>query len=241
MKIALLGYGKMGRAIEEICLERGHQIVCIIKTPEDSLDDLKKADVAIEFTMPESAVNNINACFNHKVPVVVGTTGWYDSYDEVVNKCNETEGCLFTATNFSLGVNVFFKLNEYLAKLMNNFPDYKIEMEEIHHTQKLDAPSGTAITLAHGIIDEVYRKDKWLSIEDDTNKEVDSLELPIHSKRIDNVPGTHSIHYDSVIDSIEIKHTAHNRKGFALGAVLAAEFVKDKKGVLGMNDMLKLN
>jgi 4-hydroxy-tetrahydrodipicolinate reductase len=241
MKIALIGYGKMGKAIEQLCLEREHEIVAIIETPIDSMEKIKEADVAIEFTMPESAVKNINTCFDYNVPVVVGTTGWYESYEEVVANSKEKDGCLFTATNFSLGVNVFFKLNEYLAKLMNNFSDYSIKMDEVHHTQKLDAPSGTAITLAHGIIDEVYRKDKWLSIEEGNKQIPEALELPIHSFREDNVPGTHSIHYDSPIDSIEIKHTAHSRKGFALGAVLAAEFIKGKKGILGMNDMLKLH
>ena len=241
MKIALIGYGKMGKAIEQICLEREHEIVTIIETSNDSLEKIREADVAIEFTMPESAVKNINTCFDYNVPVVVGTTGWYESYDEVVEKSKEKDGCLFTATNYSLGVNVFFKLNEYLAKLMNNFSDYSIKMDELHHTQKLDAPSGTAITLAHGIIDEVYRKDKWLSIEEGNKQLPDAFELPIHSFREDNVPGTHSIHYNSPIDSIEIKHTAHSRKGFALGAVLAAEFIKGKKGILGMNDMLKLH
>ena len=205
------------------------------------MEKIKAADVAIEFTMPESAVKNIKTCFDYNVPVVVGTTGWYESYNEVVEESKKKKGCLFTATNFSLGVNIFFKLNEYLAKLMNNFSDYSIKMDEVHHTQKLDAPSGTAITLAHGIIEEVYRKDKWLSIEEGNNQIPDALELPIHSFREDNVPGTHSIHYDSPIDSIEIKHTAHSRKGFALGAVLAAEFIKGKKGILGMNDMLKLH
>ena len=241
MKIALIGYGKMGKAIEQICLERGHEIVGIIQNPNENFNSILGADVAIEFTMPESAVSNIGACFDKGIPVVVGTTGWYDSYDEVVDDCIKKEACLFTATNFSLGVNVFFKLNEYLAKLMNNFPDYSIKMEEVHHKQKLDAPSGTAITLAHGVINEVYRKDKWMCIEEDNKEVPQAFELPIHSFREDNVPGTHSIHYDSEIDSIEIKHTAHNRKGFALGAVLAAEFIKGKKGVLGMNDMLKLN
>jgi len=241
MKVALIGYGKMGKAIEQICLERGHEIAGIISDPEDSFDKIQGADVAIEFTMPESAVKNISSCFENNIPVVVGTTGWYDSYEEIVAECKEKDACLFTATNFSLGVNVFFKLNAYLAKLMNNFPDYNIKMEEVHHKQKLDAPSGTAITLAHGIIEEVYRKDKWMSIEEGNIESLDSFELPIHSFREDNVPGTHNIQYDSDIDSIEIKHTAHNRKGFALGAVLAAEFIKGKKGILGMDDMLKLN
>lgn len=240
MKIALIGYGKMGKAIEEICLERGHEVVAIIKDPSDDVSQVKGADAAIEFTMPESAVGNIKACFDANVPVVVGTTGWYDSYDQVSQWCMENNQCMFTATNFSLGVNLFFKLNEHLAKLMSNFNEYDVRMEETHHTQKLDAPSGTAITLAQGIIEGVYRKDKWVSIEGDNNSKVESFELPIHSYRVDKVPGTHVVEYVSPIDTIEIKHTAHNRKGFALGAVLAAEFIKGKKGILGMNDMLKL-
>lgn len=240
MKIALIGYGKMGQAIEEICLERGHEIVAIIKDSSDDISEIHGAEAAIEFTMPDAAVGNIKACFEENVPVVVGTTGWYENYDEVSALCMENNQCLFTATNFSLGVNLFFKLNEHLAKLMSNFNEYDIKMEEIHHTQKLDAPSGTAITLAQGIIEGVYRKEKWVSIEGDNKVELNAFDLPIHSLREDKVPGTHSIEYNSPIDSIEIKHTAHNRKGFAMGAVLAAEFIKDKKGLLGMNDMLKL-
>ena len=240
MKIAIIGYGKMGKAIEEIAIERGHEIVARITSSNLDYEGLKEADAAIEFSRPEAAVGNIERCFEAGVPVAVGTTGWYEDFEEVSRQCKEKDGCLFTATNFSLGVNMFFKLNEQLAKLMNNLSEYSIKMEEIHHTQKLDAPSGTAITLAQGILDNVYRKEKWVSLEEDNKPEIGPLDLPIYSFREDDVPGTHSIEYSSTIDSIEIKHTAHNRKGFALGAVLAAEYIKGKQGILGMKDMLNL-
>ena len=236
MKIALLGYGKMGMEIEKIALERNHEIV--LKVNQDNLADLttenlKKADVAIEFSTPSTALSNIQMCFNSKVPVVVGTTGWLDHLPECVAICNAGKGALFYASNFSVGVNIFFALNKKLAEMMQQYPEYKVEMEEIHHTQKLDAPSGTAITLAEGILEKNDRLQNW--VNEPTNE---SSELGIVSKRITNVPGTHSIKYNSEIDEIFIQHTAHNRKGFASGAVLAAEFMKEKTGYFGMQDLM---
>ncbi len=236
MKIALFGYGKMGKEIEQIALQRKHEV--LLKIDDKNIntitsEELSNCDVAIEFSTPDSAISNIYKCFDSNVPVVVGTTGWYDKYDEVKDLCLKKNGCLFHASNFSIGVNIFFKINEQLAGMMNKYSDYNVFMEEIHHVHKLDAPSGTAITLAKGVIDNLERKNKWVN----TNSN-NSNELGIVSKRIDEVPGTHAVKYFSAIDDIEIKHTAHNRKGFALGAVLAAEFSKDKKGVLGMNDLM---
>ena len=233
MKIALLGYGKMGKVIEKIALERGHEIV-LKKLSASSYEGLSNADVAIDFSVPESAVCNISECFDTNVPVVCGTTGWLDQYDEMVSLCKEKNGSFIYASNFSLGVNIFFELNDYLAKIMSKIDQYKVSMEEIHHTQKLDAPSGTAITLAKGIIENSTYKNWTLN-----NPEVN--EIKIDAKRIENVPGTHSIFYDSNVDQIEIKHTAHNREGFALGAVIAAEWTMNKKGVFTMKDVLSLN
>lgn len=232
MKIALLGYGKMGKIIERIALERGHDIV-LRKTSLNSYHGLKDADVAIDFSIPEAAVNNISEALIHQIPVVSGTTGWLTDYHQMVDLCEKHETAFLYGSNFSLGVNIFFQLNDYLAKMMSNFPEYKVEMEEIHHTQKLDAPSGTAISLANAIINHT-NYDEWSLI-----KSNDST-IKIDAKRVDEVPGTHSIVYDSLIDSIEIKHIAHNREGFALGAVLAAEWIKGKKGVFSMKDVLKL-
>ena len=238
MKIALLGYGKMGMEIEKIALSRNHEIV--LKVNQENLNDLnqenlKKADVAIEFSTPSTALSNIKACFEANVPVVVGTTGWLNHLDECISICNKDQGGLFYASNFSVGVNVLFAINEKLAALMKNYPAYKVEMEEIHHTQKLDAPSGTAITLAEGIIEKHDQIQQWV------NKKSDSpSDLGIISKRIENVPGTHTVSYNSEIDEILIQHTAHNRKGFASGAVLAAEFMKGKTGYFGMKDLMGL-
>ena len=232
MKIALLGYGKMGKVIEKIALDRGHEIV-LKKSGNSTYDGLSNADVAIDFSVPESAVCNISECFDTNVPVVCGTTGWLDQYDKMVSLCKEKNGRFIYASNFSLGVNIFFELNEYLAKIMSKIDQYKVSIEEIHHTQKLDAPSGTAISLAKGIIENSKYKNWTLD-----NPEVD--EIKIDAKRIENVPGTHSIFYDSNVDQIEIKHTAHNREGFALGAVIAAELIKNKKGVFTMKDVLNL-
>ena len=232
MKIALLGYGKMGKVIEKIALDRGHEIV-LKKSSNSTYDGLSNADVAIDFSVPECAVCNISECFDTNVPVVCGTTGWLDQYDKMVSLCKEKNGSFIYASNFSLGVNIFFELNEYLAKIMSKIDQYKVSIEEIHHTQKLDAPSGTAISLAKGIIENSKYKNWALN-----NPEVD--EIKIDAKRIENVPGTHSIFYDSNVDQIEIKHTAHNREGFALGAIIAAEWIQNKKGVFTMKDVLNL-
>lgn len=231
MKIALFGYGKMGKTIEKIALERGHDIVLKIDEPQTDFD-IKTADVAIEFSTPTSALGNIIHCLENQVPIIAGTTGWLKDYEKAKVVCLEKEGAFLYASNFSVGVNVFFALNKTLAKLMANFPDYKIAIEEVHHTQKLDAPSGTAITLAEGIIAN-SNKTNW--ILGDT---VLPNEIPIEAKRIENVPGTHIVTYESSIDTIEIKHVAHNRNGFALGAVLAAEWIIGKKGVFSMADVL---
>ncbi len=233
MKIALLGYGKMGKVIERIALERGHKIV-LKKDHDSSFEGLENADVAIDFSVPDSAVENISACLNKGIPVISGTTGWLTDYPKMVELCNAKNGSFIYGSNFSLGVNVFFELNEYLAKMMANLKQYKVSMEEIHHTQKLDAPSGTAITLAEGVI-------KHTDYANWTLETPISNEIHIEAKRIENVPGTHSIFYDSEVDQIEIKHTAHSREGFALGAVIAAEWLVGKKGVFTMKDVLGLN
>ncbi|KRD07374.1 4-hydroxy-tetrahydrodipicolinate reductase [Flavobacterium sp. Root901] len=233
MKIALLGYGKMGKVIERIALERGHEIV-LKKDEFNTYDGLSTADVAIDFSVPTAAVNNISASFNANVPVVSGTTGWLEHYDEMIALCKEKNGGFISSSNFSLGVNIFFGLNEYLAKIMNQFDSYKVSMEEIHHIHKLDAPSGTAISLAQGVIQN-SNYSNW------TLDEAKSNEIRIEAKRIGEVPGTHTVNYDSPIDSIEIKHTAHNREGFALGAVIAAEWLAGKQGVFTMKDVLNLN
>lgn len=230
MKIALLGYGKMGKVIEKIALERGHSIV-LKKSSKDSFDGLKNADVAIDFSVPNSAVAHISECFNNNVPVISGTTGWLENYEKMVELCESKNGSFIYASNFSLGVNILFELNDYLAKMMNNLKQYNVSMEEIHHTQKLDAPSGTAISLAKGVIDNSDYTD-W------TLENPKKNEILIDAKRIENVPGTHSVFYDSEVDQIEIKHTAHNREGFALGSVIAAEWLIEKKGVFSMKDVL---
>lgn len=237
MNIALLGYGKMGKEIEQIALSRKHNVVLKIdvnNVNELTEANLKKADVAIEFSTPANAITNMYHCFNANTPVVVGTTGWMDKLDEVKKKCSEKNAGLFYASNFSLGVNIFFNLNKHLAKIMNTYTDYDVSMEEIHHIHKLDSPSGTGLTLANQILDLVDRKNKWT--EGDPKS---TSELAIHAKREGEVPGTHIVRYQSSIDDIEIKHVAHNRKGFALGAVLAAEFMQGKKGVFGMQDLLR--
>ncbi|MFD0964032.1 4-hydroxy-tetrahydrodipicolinate reductase [Pseudofulvibacter geojedonensis] len=233
MNIALLGYGKMGKVIEKIAVERGHKIV--LKTTRDTSEiNLSNVDVAIDFSIPSAAVNNISTCFNQNTPVISGTTGWLGSYDKMVELCQSKKGAFIYSSNFSLGVNIFFELNKQLAKMMANLNQYNVSMEEIHHTQKLDAPSGTAITLAEGIIENTS-KTAWQL--DRTEK---NTEIPIVAKRIEGVPGTHTVNFSSEIDSIEIKHTAHNRNGFALGAVIAAEWIKGKTGVYNMKDVLGL-
>lgn len=237
MNIALIGYGKMGHEIEKIAVQRGHTIVSIIDVNninDFESDAFKSADVAIEFSTPASALNNYRRAFAAGVPIVAGTTGWLEHIDEVKKTCEENGKTFFYASNYSLGVNIFFVLNKYLAKIMNNYPDYDVKMEEIHHIHKLDAPSGTAITLAEGVIENIDRKDNW-HLETEEKKS----DLAIHCIREGEVPGIHEIIYESEADIISIKHDAKSRKGFALGAVVAAEFVKGKKGFLGMNDMLK--
>jgi 4-hydroxy-tetrahydrodipicolinate reductase len=233
MKIALLGYGKMGQVIERIATERGHEIV-LKKDEFNTYEGLSDADVAIDFSVPSAAVANISSCFHANVPVVSGTTGWLEHYDEMEALCKAKNGGFISSSNFSLGVNIFFELNEYLAKIMAQFDSYKVAMEEIHHTQKLDAPSGTAISLAKGVI-ENSTYSNWTLATPNPN------EIYIEAKRIGAVPGTHTVTYNSVVDAIEIKHTAHNREGFALGAVIAAEWLVGKQGIYSMKDVLNLN
>lgn len=236
MRIAIIGYGKMGKEIEHVALERGHQVTLKISsqnTHDFNFDNLKNVDVAIEFTNPELAVNNITVCVDSNTPIVVGTTGWYDKFDEVREIVAQNDGSLLYATNCSIGVNLFFKLNKYLAEMMNNQPAYDVHLEETHHTQKLDAPSGTAITLAEGILKKILKKDAWVLGEAHSKNQ-----LSVIAHRKENVPGTHIINYSSEIDNIEIKHTAHNRRGFAMGAVVAAEYINNKKGIFTMEDVL---
>lgn len=230
MQIALLGYGKMGKVIERIALERGHTIV-LKKSSSSTFEGLQNADVAIDFSIPDTAVTHITECINNNIPVICGTTGWLKDYDKVVDLCNTKNGSFIYGSNFSLGVNIFFELNNYLAKMMYNLKQYNVSIEEIHHTQKLDAPSGTAISLANGII-ENSAYNSWTLAKAEQN------EIHIDAKRIENIPGTHSVFYDSEVDQIEIKHTAHNREGFALGAVIAAEWLVGKKGIFTMKDVL---
>jgi 4-hydroxy-tetrahydrodipicolinate reductase len=237
MKIALIGYGKMGKEIEQIAISRGHRISVIIDV--NNLSDFdseafKSSDAAIEFTTPSEAYNNYLRCFKHHVPVVSGTTGWLDKINEIKGFCQQGE-TFFYASNFSLGVNVFFAVNKYLASVMNRFPQYDVSMVEVHHTQKLDAPSGTAITLAEDIISKIERKNEWVNEPADN-----ASQLFIKSEREGLVPGIHTIKYESDVDEIIIHHSLKNRKSLALGAVLAAEFVKNNKGFLGMEDMIKL-
>lgn len=237
MKIAMIGYGKMGRVIEQIAIERGHSVPVKITSNNANFSaaDLTGCDVAIEFSIPAAAVSNITKCFEAKVPVVVGTTGWMEHLSAVTETCNSNQGGLFYASNFSIGVNIFFQVNRLLAKLMNSQPDYEASMEEIHHTQKLDSPSGTALTLANQMLEELDRKSNWIEASSGG-----AHEIAITAKREPEVPGTHIITYENEIDKIEIGHTAKGRKGFALGAVLSAEFMLNKEGIYTMNDLLKL-
>jgi len=236
LKIALIGYGKMGKMIEQIALGRGHEVVCKLSHESNAKEwkAISKADVAIEFTKPDSAIENIKKCFTLNIPVVVGTTGWYEKLDEIKSICLRDKQALLTASNFSIGVNLFFHINKILAQAMENLPEYNVEIEEIHHTQKLDAPSGTAITIAQGILSELRRKIDW-KLDTEISSQTD---LSIKSIRTDDVPGTHSVKYSSSIDDIEIKHVAHNRSGFATGAVVAAEWLADKKGAFNMSDII---
>ncbi|WP_432673196.1 4-hydroxy-tetrahydrodipicolinate reductase [Flavobacterium sp. SM2513] len=233
MRIALLGYGKMGQIIERIALERGHEIV-LKKSRNATFDGLQNADVAIDFSIPNAAIDNISTCFENGIPVICGTTGWLEHYPKMAQLCDEKQGAFIYASNFSLGVNIFFELNTYLAKIMSQFTQYSTSIEEIHHIQKLDAPSGTAITLAESIINHSDYS-SWA-----LNEAKSADELLIKAERIPKVPGTHTVTYESAVDTIEIKHEAHNREGFALGAVVAAEWIFGKKGVYSMKDVLSL-
>ena len=238
MKIAIIGYGKMGKAIEEIAIKNGHEIVLKISAQninEFTIANLQLADVAIEFTNPMSAVNNLKTCFDAGIPVVCGSTGWMEHWNDVIKYCKDKNGAFLYASNFSIGVNIFFEINRQLAILMSKRFEYNVSVEEIHHTQKKDAPSGTAITIAEGILQGLINKNKWVSVTS-TNPS----ELSITSTRIDPAPGTHIVTYDSPNDSIEIKHTAHNRIGFANGAVLAVEFLYGKEGIFSMGDLLNI-
>jgi 4-hydroxy-tetrahydrodipicolinate reductase len=236
MHIALIGYGKMGKMIEETAVQRGHVIV--LKIDKDNGDDFTKeklapADVAIEFTAPDSAYENVKRCIDFGTPIVSGSTGWNQHLDELKGYCLQKSGTFLHASNFSIGVNIFFEINKRLAQLMASQPEYDVNLKEIHHTQKLDKPSGTAVTLAEDILKHVTRKKIW------TIEKVDNpAQLLITTERVDPAPGTHHVKYNSAVDDIEIIHTAHNRKGFALGAVMAAEFIHDKKGIFTMKDVL---
>ena len=236
MKIVLFGYGKMGKEVEKIALERGHELILRIEKDEEY--DLSEADVAIDFSVPKAAFNNITSCFKKNIPVISGTTGWLEDYEKAVTICKKNNGSFIYASNFSIGVNLFFELNDKLSRIMNSNNNYSPSIEEIHHTKKLDAPSGTAITIAEQTIKNSSIKEWCLH----TNKaKVDNEIIPISSKRIKDVPGTHIVAYESEIDSIEIKHTAHNRKGFAHGAIIAAEWLINKNGVYTMKDVLNLD
>lgn len=235
MKIALIGYGKMGKEIEEIAISRGHEIVFrASEAINSSTIGLESADVAIEFSQPEAAANNILECFNRKIPVVVGTTGWYSRLNEVKDACHEHNSAILYSTNFSIGVNIVFHINEILGKLMNDLDEYDPTILEIHHIHKLDKPSGTAITMAEGILSAVTRKKEWIN---ESSEEAEKLSIV--SERTDEVPGTHVISYESAVDKIELTHIAKNRKGFALGAVKGAEWLFGKTGTYSMRDFLK--
>ncbi len=235
MNVLLIGYGKMGKTIEAIAKERGHNITGIADNQNELASFSGKADVAIEFSQPEAAISNLKFCFDKNIPVVCGTTGWLDHKHEIESYCLQKNGGFFYASNFSLGVNLFFKLNERLAQLMRPYPSYRISLDETHHTQKKDAPSGTAITLAEGIIKNQPLVKEW-HLGETNNPEA----IVIRAHRIDPVPGTHTVTYHSEIDDIEIKHTAHSRKGFAQGAVLVAEWMVNRQGIYSMDDFLNL-
>jgi 4-hydroxy-tetrahydrodipicolinate reductase len=236
MKIALIGYGKMGKAIEEIALEKGHEIVLKIdinNQQDFTRENISNAQVAIEFTGPHTAFENVKKCIEWGIPVVSGSTGWLDKWSEIVATCNANEGCFIYSSNYSIGVNLFFEINKKLAKLMENYNDYDVALTELHHTEKKDAPSGTAISLAEQILSSVTRKKQWVNSPSHMPSDI-----VISSERIDPAPGTHTVSYSSPIDTIEIKHTAHTRKGFASGALLAAVFAMNKKGIFTMKDVL---
>ncbi len=238
MKIAIIGYGKMGKAIEEMALIKGHEIVLKIdlnNANEFTKNNLQEAEVAIEFTGPHSAFENISKCIEWNVPVISGSTGWLEKWDQITSLCNQHQGCVVYSSNYSIGVNLFFELNKQLALLMEPYNDYDVSMTELHHTEKKDAPSGTAISLAEQILEKIGRKNQWVNAASAT-----PTDLIIHSERIDPAPGTHTVTYESNIDRIDIIHTAHTRKGFASGAVLAAEFANKKKGIFTMKQVLGL-
>lgn len=239
MKICLLGYGKMGKEVEQVALERGHEVLCKLDAADEVTQErLQGADVAIEFTMPEAAVANIRACFHAQVPVVVGTTGWYNQYPSLVDECRVRKGAMLAATNFSIGVNILFHINEVLAKLMAHYPDYSVRVDETHHTQKLDAPSGTAVTLAEGILEQHPKKSRLLPMDKGQETKPQPEELPVISERKGDVKGFHEVTWTSEIDQLRISHEAFSRKGFALGAVLAAEWLQNKQGVYTMKDVI---
>ena len=238
MKIAIIGYGKMGKAIEEMALIKGHEIVLKIdlnNANEFTKNNLQEAEVAIEFTGPHSAFENISKCIEWNVPVISGSTGWLEKWDQITSLCNQHQGCVVYSSNYSIGVNLFFELNKQLALLMEPYNDYDVSMTELHHTEKKDAPSGTAISLAEQILEKIGRKNQWVNAASAT-----PTDLIIHSERIDPAPGTHTVTYESNIDRIDIIHTAHTRKGFASGAVLAAEFANKKNGIFTMKQVLGL-
>jgi 4-hydroxy-tetrahydrodipicolinate reductase len=241
MKIALIGYGKMGKSIEKIAEDRGHQISLICNS-ENSIDyaDFTGIDLAIEFSKPDLAVKHIEFCIENNIPLVVGTTGWNDALPDITQKVEQSHGSLLHASNFSVGVNLFFELNKKLAQLMSGHPEYKASIEETHHLQKLDSPSGTAISIANGILESNEDYVSWVLGEGE-KPYINQRQLPVTSYREPDVPGTHQINYDSEIDSLSIKHVAHSRKGFALGAIIGAEWLFDKKGIFTMSDVLNIN
>ncbi len=239
LKIALIGYGRMGKTIEQVSKERGHTIVARIDCGDFKSTDLHQADVAIEFTQPNVAHLNIAKCFDADIPVVVGTTAWYEHYEKLAQRAISEKKTLFTATNFSIGVNILFHINEQLGRIMNNFNQYEVQITETHHLQKLDHPSGTAVTLAEGILSQVDRKNNYVGLLEGQKASLSPLDLQIKCKRSEGIPGFHAVTYDSKIDEITISHNAKNRLGFAQGAVLAAEWVANKKGVYGMKDLLQ--
>lgn len=242
MKIALIGYGKMGKAIEEIAIQRGHSVVLKVNSNSKEWEkELKNVDVAIEFTNPSSAIENYKKILASNIPLVTGTTGWYEEYESVKKIVEQSNGTFLSASNFSVGVNLFFEINRFVAQLMDKQTEYDVEIEEIHHLQKLDAPSGTAIIIAEGIIENSSKKTNWYCPQKDVNKHPYISDLKIIAKREENVPGTHIVSYESEIDEIKIIHQAKSRKGFAFGAILAAEFIQEKKGIYTMKDVLQLS
>jgi 4-hydroxy-tetrahydrodipicolinate reductase len=232
MKIALLGYGKMGKIVEKLAVKKGHTIVSRINQ-YSSKEEILKADIAIEFSTPQAAVSNIKFCLENDIPIVSGTTGWLAHYDKMIKLCENRNGSFIYASNFSIGVNLFFSINKYVSNLMEPWKDYQVSIEEVHHNQKLDTPSGTAVTLAEEIIRNSDKKNWELNGTEAEN-------INITAKRINDIKGTHIINYDSNIDTISIKHEAHSRDGFALGAILAAEWLADKKGIFTMKDVLQI-